>query len=141
MKILQGAQFEVFLPLIRGVSSLKPLFPSYLFIRTNFQSTQTYRFVHFTRGVQRILGDEGAPSPIADEIMISVKLMTKNNSIIERDLLFQEGDEVFVKKGVLKDLQVIIEKKIADENRIQILYKWLNTTMRAEVKYTDVEAA
>lgn len=139
--MLRRASFEVFLPQMKGVSALKPLFPSYFFIHTDLKNPQTQRLVHFTRGVRRILGDAEGPTPVSDEVIASVKAVTKNGSVVERDLLFQEGDEVVVKKGILKDLQVMIEKKLSDQNRVQILYQWLNTSMRAEVKYTDIEAA
>ncbi|QQR81423.1 MAG: hypothetical protein IPJ69_04700 [Deltaproteobacteria bacterium] len=139
--MLRRASFEIFLPQMKGVSSLKPLFPSYFFIHADLKEAQTHRLVHFTRGVRRILGDAEGPTPVADEVIATVKAVTKNGSVMERDLLFKEGDQVVVKKGILKDLQVIVEKKLSDQNRVLILYEWLNTTMRAKVEYKDIEAA
>lgn len=136
---LSRAGFELFLPQIQGIHSPKPLFPSYLFIETDFQDPYRHRMVRYTRGVQRILGDMEGPQPVSVDIVETIRKQTRDGSLIERDLLLREGDTVRVKKGVLKDLIGMIEKRLPDSKRVQILFKWLSGTMRAKVKYTDLE--
>lgn len=136
---LARASHELFLPQIRGLVKLKPLFPSYLFIRTNFEDI--YRLVRFTRGVSKVLGTGEGPQPIPDLIVETLRERTKDGSLIEQDLLFKVGDEVKVRRGILKDLVGMIEKNMPDTGRVKILFKWLNSTMRAVVKYTDLEKA
>ena len=136
---LATAGFEMFFPQIMGLKSPKPLFPSYLFIRTDFSEPGCHRMVHFTRGVHRILGDADGPHPVSPSIVETIQERTRDGSLVERDLLLKEGDVVRVKKWVLKDLIGIIEKKLSDNQRVQILFKWISGTMRARIKYTDLE--
>lgn len=138
---LQRASFEVFLPKMRAASYFKPLFPSYFFIYTSLEDPRTHRLIRFTRGVSKILGDMGGPQPISDLIIETLQERTKDSSLIEQELLFKEGEEITVKRGILKDLSGIIEKNISDSGRVKVLFKWLNGSMRAVLKYTDLEKA
>lgn len=139
---LQKASFELFLPKLKVAPLFfKPLFPSYLFIRTNFDDPLVHRMVRFTRGVSRILGDINGPLPLADVIAETLKERTRDGSILEQDLLFREGDSVIVKRGLLKDLIGIIEKNVSDQGRVKVLFKWLNSSVRAVIKYRDLEKA
>lgn len=136
---LEKACYETFLPKIRGILSLKPLFPSYLFIRTDFQDPFHHRLVRFTRGIYRILGDREGPQPIAETIINILKEKAINGSLIEQELLFKERDPVRVKRGILKDLIGIVQKNLPDTARVKILFKWLNSTMYAVLRYTELE--
>ncbi len=136
---LARAQFEVFLPLMRTIASVKPLFPTYLFIFADLANPQTHRLVRFTRGVSRVLSGPEGPQTVPDDLIQTLISQTRDGSLIEQDLLFKEGDVVTVKRGILKDLQGIIEQNLSEKGRIRVLFKWLNSTMRAVLKYTDLE--
>ena len=138
---LKLAHFEVFLPLIKGFFSTKPLFPSYLFVKTNFHDPLSWRKVCFTRGTSKILGDGDGPLPISDFIVETLRESSANGLLTEQNLLFKVGDTVRVKKGILKDLIGIVEKNASDAGRIKILFKWLSGSMRAVLKYTELEKA
>lgn len=130
---------EPFLPLIQGPVSPKPLFPSYLFARMNLGDPYLHRMVRYTKGVSRILGDSEGPQPVSDIIVETLREKCLRGSIIERDLLFKPGDQVRIKRGLLRDLIGMIDKGMSDSGRVKILFKWLNTTMSAVLKYTDLE--
>jgi len=138
---LTKASFDIFLPKIKTFCSSKPLFPSYLFIRTNFEDAALHRLVRFTRGVSKILGDGEGPQPVSEVIINTLKERTSDGSLIEQNLLYKNGDSVLIKKGILKDLIGIIEKNMSDSGRVQVLFKWLSSQMRAILKYTDLEKA
>lgn len=135
------AHYEYFFPQIRGMIKEKPLFPSYLFVRSDFKDPQVHRNVHFTRGVRGILGCSEGPIPVPDLLVETLKERTRNGSLIEQDLLFKEGDLVRVKRGILKDLAGIIEKNMPVQGRIRVLFRWLNSRMQAVFKYTELEKA
>lgn len=144
--LLARASFETFLPTMKAVgvssenhSTLKPLFPSYLFIHTDFKDPYTHRMIRFTRGVSKILGDKEGPHTIAQEIVETLQKVTRDGSLIEQELLFQEGDKVRVKKGIMKDLLGIIEKNVPESGRVKILFKWISGSMRATLRYKDLE--
>jgi transcription antitermination factor NusG len=136
---LGRARYDLFFPSMRGPVSPKPLFPSYLFVRTDLENPYHHRMIRFTRGVSKILGDGEGPLPVADMIVEILRQQTKDGSLIEQELLYKEGDEVRVKRGILKDLAGIIEKNLPAAGRVKILFKWLNTSMRAVLRYTDLE--
>lgn len=138
---LLRANYEIFLPKMQGVASPKPLFPSYVFLHADFENSQTHRQVQFTRGVRRVLGDAEGPRAIPDHIVETIRERTRDGSLIELDLLFRQGDAVRVKKGILQDLVGIIEQNLSDEKRVRVLFRWLNGTMRAVLKYTHLEKA
>lgn len=138
---LSRAGYEMFLPQIEGIVAPKPLFPSYLFIGADLRRADHHRLVRYTRGVNCILGDELGPRPILGEIIETLKDQTRDGSLIEQALLFREGDTVRVRRGLLKDLIGIIEGHCSDQRRVQVLFKWWSTSMRAKLKYTDLEQA
>lgn len=138
---LSQAGYELFLPEIEGVNVRKPLFPSYLFIQANLRAATDHRFVRYTRGVSIVLGDENGPCPIAAEIIETLRDKTKDGCLIEQELLFKEGENVVVRRGILRDLMGMIECHLPDQKRVQVLFKWWNTSMRAKLKYMDLEKA
>lgn len=138
---LKRASYELFFPRMKGLTAPKPLFPSYLFIRTNFEDSSAFRMVSFTRGVNKILGGAEGPQSISDLIIETLKEKTRDGSLIEQELLFKEGDAVSIKRGLLKDLIGIIEKNMSESGRVRVLFKWLQGNMRAVLKYTDLAKA
>lgn len=138
---LERASFETFLPKMKGLVSTKPLFPSYLFIQADFDHAETHRLVRFTRGVRQILGERKAPHPVPSFVLETLREITRDGSLNEQELLCRVGHEVTVKRGILKDLQGIIEKNIPETGRVKVLFKWLHMNVRAEIKYTDLEIA
>lgn len=142
---LTKAQYEIFFPQMKGLVSLRPLFPNYLFIRTNFEDSCKHQMVRYTRGVNKILGDGKGPKPISSIVVETLKKLTLNGSLIEQNLLFKEGDEIIVKKGILKDLRGIIKKNLSSSGRVEVLFKWFNhdnwfnCKMKALLKYQDLE--
>ncbi len=147
---LQRVPFSVFLPKIRSFSArqtehvanpftTKPLFPSYLFIQADLTLPKNHRLIHYTRGVSRILGDVEGPQPISEVVMSTLMEHTKDDGLLEQKLLYKDGDEVMVKKGILKDLIGIIEKNMPETGRVKVLFKWLQGSCRAVVKYRDLE--
>lgn len=136
---LTRAQYELFYPRMKSLISTKPLFPSYLFIRTDLGNPYHHRMVRYTRGVRKILGDLESPYTVSDYVVETLQERTRDGSVIEQELLFREGDIVRVKKGILQDLRGIIEKSIPETGRVKILFRWLQNSMRAALKYTELE--
>ena len=132
---------ELFMPQIEGVLAPKPLFPSYLFVKTNLNDAIIYRKVRYTRGVSSILGDHLCPRSIASEIVEALRERTSDGSLIKQDMLYHIGDHIRVKRGIMKDLVGVVEKHLPAAERVQILFKWWATTMRAQLKYSQIERA
>jgi transcription antitermination factor NusG len=136
---LSQADFELFFPVMKGISGVKALFPSYLFVQTNFENYANHRLIRYTRGVHSILGDDAGPVSVESQIIETIKSRTRDGLLIERDLLYQKGSKVRVRRGVLKDLEGIVEKHCSGEERVQVLFKWLSGTMRAKLHCAHLE--
>lgn len=136
---LTQAHYELFLPCIEGIRVPIPLFPSYVFIQTDFENPSHYQLVRYTRGVSHILGDREKPISVSKIIVEALKEKTQDGCILDQNLIFKEGDEVTVKKGILKDLRGIIKKKLPATSRVRVLFKWLSGTIQADFKYADLE--
>lgn len=136
---LTRARYELFFPLMRAFDRVKPLFPSYLFIHANFADPNVHQLIRYTRGVNKILGDSVGPRPIPEDLVRTLMDQTRDGSLIEQVLLLHAGDVVTVRRGILKDLVGIIEKNMPEAGRVKVLFKWFRSSMRAVLRYTDLE--
>lgn len=141
-------RFEIFLPTIRyfrgkakeaPILSEKPLFPSYIFAQANLQDLYTHRLVKFTRGVNKILGSETQPVPVPSEIIDLIKEKMSGRHFLEESLRLRQGDQVRVRKGILKDLIGIIERPVSAVGRIQVLLRLMHHQMKAFLYCSEVE--
>jgi len=146
-RLLKQGGFETFYPLIKDLMyrsttsffKTAPLFPSYLFVHTDFQEDRNFHLVKFTRGVNKILCTENRPIPISNEMIQTIQSKTNAQGIIERPSIFKRGDRIRVRKGLLKELIGIIEKPIPAEGRVQVLLKLINYEMKVKLHWTELE--
>ena len=135
----QPEMFEVFFPKIRNRSGVRPLFPSYLFVRTLMDELKNYRLLKYTRGVLRVMGSrEEGPLPVADEVIATIRSRMGNDGLVDQSTVYQMGQMVCIRRGPLKDLIGILEKPVSDEGRVQVLFKLLKYPIRAVVNYEDL---
>ncbi len=145
--LLRQGNFETFSPKIQDYSyrggnalgRLTPLFPSYIFIHTNFLEECNHHLVKYTRGVSRILSAAGHPIPLSDEFIDILKERMGPDNIVRRYHTYKTGDLVRVKKGMLKDLIGIIEKPVSREDRVLVLLKLVNYDMKAKLHCSEIE--
>ena len=129
-------RIECFLPKIRSHLGVRPLFPSYLFIKTRMEDTENYRLLRYTRGLLKIIGmREDKPIPVPLAVIDTIKDRLGEDGLIDQRKVMVMGRQVRVRKGPLKDLIGILEKPAGEEGRIQILFRLLKYPMRAVLKY------
>jgi transcriptional antiterminator RfaH len=119
--------FETFLPLYdttsrklsRFISTSKPLFPGYMFIRFNRAETDWHK-INNTYGVSRLITFnsilKSIPTSFVDSLMNRYDLSGKLLPIQK----LKKGDQVTVLKGPFADFIATVEKYEADQ-RIWIL--------------------
>lgn len=98
---------------------IKPMFPSYLF--GHFRAPEEVPYVHWTRGVKRILGAEGDPIPLDDEVVEFIMRQTGESGVAKVGMRLKPKDRVRVRSGPFKDLLGIFERVIDDQGRVEIL--------------------
>jgi len=97
---------EVFLPKIqvrskrrdRKVMIRVPLFPGYLFVKTDLNPYEHVEIVK-TTGAVRLIGSKGGPVPVPGENIESLKIMVEENYPISTGRRFKKGDRIIVVSG------------------------------------------
>lgn len=97
---------EVFLPKVQMKSKRRdrkvmirvPLFPGYLFVRSNLNPYEHIEIVK-TVGAVRLVGNKDGPIPVSEETVESLKIMVQGNHPVETGTRFKKGDRVIVVHG------------------------------------------
>lgn len=119
---LSKKNIVTFLPVIRKLRTWKdrkkwvdfPLFPGYLFIRTQ-PNPENFLHILRTRGVVTLISsDSGNPTPVPDEEITSLKLMLESGRDIDIYPNLKEGSRVRIKRGPLTGAEGTL--KIKDDN-------------------------
>ena len=137
-------QIESFLPLQERLSTWKdrrklvqfPLFPGYLFVRTEMQS----RRVDILRvpSIVRIIGFNGVPEPIPAAQIKAVKCLVFNEIPLNPHPFIHEGDRVRIIRGPLREMEGrLLEKK----NRYTFILSidLIQQSVACEIEAVDVE--
>lgn len=140
---LQEKGFEVYLPMMEAerltragaIKYLKPLFPSYLFVR--FYAPEESTYVRWTRGVRKILPESDEPVALEDSVVDSVRALAQKDGIIRKRPL-SKSDRVRILRGPFKDLIGIFEEWASDEGRVRILLEIVNYQARLELHHSFV---
>ena len=116
---------------------LKPLFPGYIFGK--FDLEQNYPLVRWARGVKKILGLSGYPTPIAEEVIEIIKEKTDTLGVVRVKHHFEPNDLVRIKAGPLKDLLGIFERWLSHSERVKILLNLIGYQPAVEMHYSMIE--
>ena len=97
---------EVFLPKISVRSKRRdrrmmirvPLFPGYVFVRTDLDPYHHLEIVK-TAGAVRLIGSKEGPVPVSDDTVESLKIMVTADQPVQTGYRLQQGDRVMVISG------------------------------------------
>jgi transcriptional antiterminator RfaH len=136
---------EMFSPLMEtfalrngGINKeLKPLFPGYIFGK--FDLEQNYLLVRWARGVKKILGLGGYPTPISEEVVRIIKERTDPQGILRVKNRFEPNDLVRIKTGPMKDLLGVFERWLPDDRRVRILLRLIGYQPVVEIHCSMIE--
>jgi transcriptional antiterminator RfaH len=148
MRHLANQDFVAYLPRYRRrvrharrtESVLRPLFPSYLFVRLDPQQCR-WRSINGTLGVRQILTDGGVPLRVHDRIVDEVKAREDETGVVKLSQpSFVRGQKVRLLEGPLADVNGLFEE-MRDENRAVLLVSLLGRKVRMQVPIVAVAAA
>jgi transcription antitermination factor NusG len=134
---LESKFVEAFLPTFvsenrwkdRRVRIHTPLFPGYVFTRINL-SERSKMFA--VPGVIRMLSFNGTPAPIDDSEIEAVRLCLEQGATLEPYPLFQVGDRVRVRSGVLEGLEGLVSR-CKSERRLIVPISLINQSVAVEI--------
>ena len=103
---LMKKSVDVFLPRIQVRSKRRdrkaliriPLFPGYLFVKTNLDPNEHIEIVK-TVGAVRLIGNKDGPVSVPSDTIESLKIMVKGQDQITTGSRFKKGDRVMVVHG------------------------------------------
>lgn len=125
-KIFKEAGFKIYNPKYSQENRIMPFFSGYEFIQ--FDHPSQYRLVKYTRGVKKVIGNEGGPIPIPASVIQEIKAR-EMNGLIELDKYGLEpevGDEIQIMEGPLKGLKGIFKKELTQKERVLILLNYVS---------------
>ena len=136
---------EVFNPLLETLNQrngrmnkeLKPLFPNYIFGK--FELERNYTLVKWARGVKRILGFGGVPTPISERVIEEIKSRSNGSGFVKAKYDFNPNDKVRIKSGPLRDFRGIFEKWVPEKERVRILLNLIGYQPSVEIHCSMVE--
>ena len=93
------------------------VFPGYVFIQLNQASN--WRALHATRGVSRLVGFNGNPQMVPDDLVLSLQQQYSADQVPKA--LFKAGDCVQITEGCFKHIDAIVKAVTSDERIIVLM--------------------
>lgn len=129
---------ETFVPRNGKVNrELKNLFPGYLFGK--FDLEHQYPLVRWARGVKKILGCGGYPSPVSEEVISIINEKLDDQGIVRMKQNYKTNDLVRIKSGPFKDLLGIFDRWAPDHERVRVLLNLIGYQPAVEIHYSMIE--
>ncbi len=137
---------EVFLPKVRVRSRRRdrrvildvPLFPGYVFIRSNLHPDHHLDILK-TVGAVRLIGNKAVPVPVPDETIDSLKIMVSSDTRIDTGRRLRKGDRVMVVRGPFTGV-VGTFAHYRGAGRVVVHIEALGQYASVEVDEEDIEA-
>ena len=137
---------DVFLPQIRTRSRRRdrrvildvPLFPGYVFIRSNLHPNHHLDILK-TVGAVRLIGNKAVPVPVPDETIDSLKIMVSHESQIDNGNRLRKGDRVMVVRGPFTGVVGTFAQD-RGAGRVVVHIEALGQYASVEVDEADIEA-
>ena len=120
----------------RKVSTvLAPLFPRYLFVSFSLDS-DNWHVINNTRGVSYLVQSGNTPVSISEDVIQELRNNDDENGVNQLSSLdlFTRGETVEIRDGVFAGHTAKFER-FTDEERAQVLVKFLNRETSVEIPY------
>ena len=145
---LTDKQYETFLPVVKSLRRWKdrkkyierPLFSGYLFLRCQMDDDK-YLEILKTNGVVKILGsNQRELSPIPDEEIESIRILTENVATINYHPYVKEGESVEIVNGPLTGAKGILVHRELYKSTVVVSVHLLGRSISVKVDSCDIEA-
>ena len=136
---------EAFLPRVQVRSKRRdrkamitvPLFPGYLFVKTNLSPHNHLKIVK-TTGAVRLIGTKDGPVPVSQTAIESLKIIVEGNNQVSTGYRLKNGDRVIVISGPFAGVSGIFVRYRGQE-RVVVNIEALGQYASVEVHKDDVE--
>ncbi|GAL14844.1 transcriptional activator RfaH [Vibrio astriarenae] len=126
--------------IIRGKRQVKeePLFPSYMFVRFDFELGPTFTTVRSTRGVVDFIRQGAYPQEVQGDLIFGLKELESLDDKPEEIELPEAGQKVVVKSGQFAGIEAIYQEPDGELRSI-MLVKMLNKMVEVKVDNSDLD--
>ena len=124
---LTGAGYECIFPRMRRKNrrtkalELRPLFPTYLFVRFAIEQLRTIRYTH---GVARVVSFGPEPQEVGEEIIVAVRGRMDEEGVVtlvRPPADWKPGQRIRIGEGPFEGLEAIFLEEIPDRDRVVLL--------------------
>jgi transcriptional antiterminator RfaH len=119
----------------------RPLFPCYLFVEMDVETTQ-WQAIRSTIGVSHFICLGEFPAPVHEGIVeaIIAREDDRGHVGLSLDILFEQGQEVEITNGPLAEISAIFDC-VDDKDRVYVLMDLLGRQVRVRVPLEAVQAS
>jgi transcription elongation factor/antiterminator RfaH len=136
---------EVFLPKVQVRSKRRdrkalirvPLFPGYLFVKTDLSPNEHIEIVK-TAGAVRLIGSKDGPIPVPLDTVESLKIMVQANHPVLTGTRFKKGDRVMVVSGPFTGVTGTFVR-YKGKGRVVVMIEALGQYAGVDVDEEDIE--
>jgi transcription antitermination factor NusG len=141
--LLSKKGFEILLPLYRATHRWKdrvqpvslPVFPCYLFIRTNLDRKLA---ILQTPGIFWLLGNGGSAAVVPDADIEAIQKITASSAAFEPHPYLKSGDRVCVVNGPIAGVEGVLTR-VKNRYRVVLSVELLQQALAVEIDISDVE--
>jgi len=142
--LLRSKGMEVFLPLYHEPHRWKdrtqivslPLFPCYLFVRTDLAQKVE---ILSTAGVFGLVGNGRQACPVPESEIEAVQKLVRNSHTVRPHPFLKSGDHVRICRGALAGIEGILTR-VKNQYRVVISVDLLNKSLAVEVDFSVLQA-
>ncbi|MBL0699954.1 MAG: UpxY family transcription antiterminator [Desulfosarcina sp.] len=142
---LSKKSVESFIPKIKVKSKRRdrnaminvPLFPGYLFVRTDLRPVEHLEILK-TIGAVRLLGNRKGPVPVPDETIESLKIMVNCDATVVTGNIIRKGEKVMVVYGPFAGLTGIFVR-YKGQGRVVVNIATLGQSASVDINQKDIE--
>ena len=114
-----------------------PLFPGYLFVKTDLHPNSHLEVVK-TAGAVRLIGNHQGPLPVPDEAVESLQIMVDSNNTVTTGHRLETGDKVIVVYGPFAGVTGTFVR-YGGKGRVIVNIEALGQFAAVEVSEEDIE--
>ncbi|WP_264875026.1 transcription/translation regulatory transformer protein RfaH [Vibrio agarivorans] len=124
----------------RGKRQVKqePLFPSYMFVRFDFELGPSFTTVRSTRGVVDFIRQGNYPQEVQGDLIFNLKQLESMANKQQEIALPESGQKVAIKSGQFAGIEAIYQEPDGEMRSI-MLVKMLNKMVEVKVDNSDLD--
>lgn len=120
----------------RGRSSVRPLFPCYLFARVD-PDVVALSSINWTPGMRHVVAFGDIPARVDEGSILKIRQrLAQAQAIDEQGEMLESGDRVVITSGPFQDVEAVFDKKLSAAGRVRVLIdllqRWTAVEMGAD---------